>query len=301
MPTHFLHWTETAPEAVARGAISFGNFDGVHKGHARLLQLLTGLALRVQGPAVAITFDPPPVALLRPADLKAPLTTIAERAELLHAAGAHEVIVLKTDASLLALSADAFMEDVILGQLSARAIVEGSNFRFGKDRSGTVAELRALPLLVETLAVDGISSSAVRGHVNTGDMATAALLLGRRYAITGTVVAGAKRGRTIGVPTANLANVPTLVPLGGVYAGHAVVRGERYAAVANVGPNPTFGEAERKIEVHLLAFQGDLYGEALRLEFATRLRDTRTFRGIDELKTQIAADISAAHAALATP
>jgi len=296
--THPLSWTDTAPASLTGGAVSFGNFDGVHRGHLTLIAALKRRAARVNGPAVAVTFDPPPVALLNPAALKLPLTTIEDRAELLHAAGADQVMVLKVEASLLALSAGSFIEEVIQRQLAARAMVEGSNFRFGRGREGDGAMLAALKdrtnISFDEVTVDAVSSSRVRAALNSGDVAEACDLLGRRYSIQGTVVEGAQRGRTLGFPTANLDGVPTLVPLPGVYAVEAAVDGQRYRGAANVGPNPTFGDDARKIEIHLLDFSGDLYGYAMRVEFLKRLRDVQTFATVDALKAQVSADVAAA-------
>ncbi|CAN5227491.1 bifunctional riboflavin kinase/FAD synthetase [soil metagenome] len=296
MATHRLRWTDPLPAAVQRGAVTFGNFDGVHRGHQDLLNVLKHRAAQVNGPAIAVTFDPPPVALLNPSALKLPLTTIPQRAELLHAAGADQVIVLTTEASLLALSAPAFIEDVIQLQLNAAAIVEGSNFRFGRGRAGNNEALKATGIAFEEVPVpvDAVSSSRVRDAINAGDVTEAAALLGRPYSIIGTVVEGAKRGRTLGVPTANLDHVPTLLPAVGVYAGRVTVKGVEYAVAANIGPNPTFGEDARKIEVHVIGFDADLYGQTLSVQFVKRLRDTVPFKTIDELKRQLMTDIAAA-------
>jgi riboflavin kinase/FMN adenylyltransferase len=300
MHLHRLRWTDSFPQALRHGAVTFGNFDGVHRGHVHLIQVLKRWAVRQAGPAVAITFDPPPVALLNPAAWAAPLTTLPQRAELLHAAGADHVVALQTDASLLALSAPAFIEEVVQKQLDARAIVEGSNFRFGRNREGTIAYLNTLEyranINFEEVPVDAVNSSRVRAAVNAGDVATASDLLGRPYSIAGTVVAGAKRGRTLGVPTANLGHVTTLVPAVGVYAGSAQVAGQWQPAAINIGPNPTFGDDARKIEVHIIDYDGDLYGDVLAVRFTQRLRETRPFNTLDELKAQLATDIAMAKA-----
>lgn len=304
MATLSLTWTDHPPAEFTGGAVTVGNFDGVHRGHCELVAAAKRWAGRVGGPAVAVTFDPPPAALLHPRPDKAtPLTTFGDRGDLLHAAGVDHVVVLRTDAGLLSLSPEAFFEDVILGLFRAKAVVEGYNFRFGRARAGDTAALRGLcegadvafeevpPLVV---AGGPVSSSRVRAALNAGDVAAAAGLLGRLYHLTGTVVTGAQRGRTIGFPTANVGNVRTLVPKEGVYAVRAWVGDVDHPAAANVGPNPTFGEHARKIEVHLIDFAGDLYGQALRVEFIARLRDTRAFATAAELTAQLAADVEAA-------
>jgi riboflavin kinase/FMN adenylyltransferase len=293
-----LKWTDPAPAFLTGGAVSVGNFDGVHRGHKRLIQSLAAMAKKLNGPSVAVTFDPPPVALLNPSALKLPLTTLPQRAELLRVAGADSVVVLRVDPSLLALSPEAFFEDVLLKQLGAKGIVEGSNFRFGRGRGGDANRLRELcqtrGLLFDTVAVDAISSSSVRQILEAGHVAAARELLGRCYSISGNVIEGAKRGQTIGVPTANLGDVATALPAVGVYAGWAHRNHQRWPAVANIGPNPTFGEDARKIEIHLLDFAGNLYGQQLSFNFVERLRDTRPFPSVDALKQQLHQDIAQA-------
>lgn len=308
MANHKLKWSDYPPPEVRGGCVTVGNFDGVHRGHAALVAAAKRWARQVGGPAVTVTFDPPPVALLNPPAWKLPLATLAERVQRLLDGGADHVVILQTDASLLALSAEAFFEDVLVRQLGAKAVVEGYNFHFGRSRGGNVGTLRTMcndagiafeevpPLLFEG---EAISSSRVRVAVNAGDVKLAAELLDHPYRISGDVVEGAKRGRTIGFPTANLANVPTLPPSDGVYAVRASVEGRTYAAAANVGPNPTFGEDARKIEVHLLDFTGDLYGKMMGVEFVARLRATQPFANVGALKARLAQDVAEARAALA--
>lgn len=297
-----LSWTEPPPTELTGGAITVGNFDGVHRGHRELIAAAKRWGERVRGPTVAVTFDPPPLHLLNPQAAKPPLATPAEKAELLRAAGADHVAILRTDAGLLSLSPEAFFEDVIVGLFRARAVVEGYNFRFGRGRVGDTAQLRELCATagitfeeVPPQIIDGepVSSSRVRAALLAGDVAEAGKLLGRPYRIVGTVVAGAKRGRTIGFPTANLGSVQTLLPNEGVYAVRAMANGTTYPAAANIGPNPTFGEHSRKIEIHLLDFTGDLYGQSLAVEFVARIRDTQPFAGVRELVEQLQRDIAA--------
>ncbi|MDY3559544.1 bifunctional riboflavin kinase/FAD synthetase [Gemmata sp. JC673] len=300
MATAHLDWSEYPPPEFTGGAVTVGNFDGVHRGHQALVAAAREQADRVRGPAVVVTFGTPPHQVLHPGSERPPLTTIARRAELLHAAGADHVVVLRTGPALLALSPEAFFEDVIARQLGARAVVEGYDFRFGRGRAGTNETLRGLcaaaglafaDLAQVAFAGEPVSSSRVRGALVGGDVARAAELLARPYRIAGTVVTGARRGRTIGFPTANLGDVATLLPGNGVYAVRALVNGVPHPAAANVGPNPTFGEDARKIEVHLIGFAGDLYGRELTVEFVSRLRETRPFGGAAELVEQLKRDI----------
>ena len=301
-----IGWTEHPPEGFTGGAVTVGNFDGVHRAHHQLVAVTREEARRAGGPAVVVTFDPPPLALLNPAAAKQPLTTSADRFALLQAAGAERVVVLRTEAALLALSPEAFFEDVLIGLFDAKTVVEGYNFRFGRNRGGDTNVLRELctgagrhfvevpPLLEDA---EAISSSRIRSALLAGDVTAAARWLGRRYAIAGTVVAGAQRGRTIGFPTANLAGVATLLPKDGVYAVRVLLEDAEFAGAANIGPNPTFGETAQKIEVHILDFAEDVYGQTLKVEFAARLRETRPFASADELRAQLEQDVALARAA----
>jgi riboflavin kinase/FMN adenylyltransferase len=305
MATVPLEWSAYPPTECTRGAVTVGNFDGVHRGHQALVAAARKQADAVGGPAVVVTFDPPPHLVLHPdsGPPRPPLTTLADRADLLHAAGADHVVILRTSPALLALSAEAFFEDVIARQLGAKAVVEGYDFRFGRGRAGTTATLRELcaaaGLAFEEVSQvmhrdEPVSSSRVRAAIVSGDVARAAELLARPYRIAGTVVAGAKRGRTIGFPTANLADVPTVLPGNGVYAVRATVGGRMWPGAANVGPNPTFGEDARKIEVHLIDFAGDVYGQPMAVEFVAKLRETRPFAGVAELVAQLKQDVEEA-------
>jgi riboflavin kinase/FMN adenylyltransferase len=309
MATHTIHHDEQLPTECRGGAVTVGNFDGVHRGHQALLAELRRQAAAVRGPAVALTFDPHPLRLLRPEQFRPVLTTLADRTELLHRYRADYVVVLRTTPELLSLSARAFFDRVLRARLDARALVPGYNFGFGHNREGTVETLAAFCreaglacVPVPPLELEGrpVSTSRVKGELERGDVARAAVLLGRPYRLRGVVGTGQRRGQTLGFPTANLEGVETLVPADGVYAVRAFPEGASWPAAANVGPNPTFGEGARKIEVHLIGFVGDLYGRPLAVDFVQRLRDTRPFAGPAELVRQLRADVEAA-ARLAGP
>jgi riboflavin kinase/FMN adenylyltransferase len=299
-----INWDETPPALCRQGALAIGNLDGVHRGHVALVTELRQRARALGGPAVALTFDPPPLRLLRPDQCQPPLSTIADRADLLQAHGADHVVVLRTTANLLHLRARAFFDEVVRGRFAARGLVEGSNFGFGRDREGDVATLRVLcqdagldlVVLPPVRTDDGlpVSSGRIRSALLRGDVGVASNLLGRLYRLRGTVVTGQRRGQSLGFPTANLGEVATLIPRDGVYAVGVALEGAKWPGAANVGPNPTFGEQARKIEVHLIGFHGDLYGRALAVEFIRRLRDTRKFAGAAALAEQLRADIEEA-------
>ncbi|MFO0845975.1 MAG: bifunctional riboflavin kinase/FAD synthetase [Gemmataceae bacterium] len=301
-----VDWRLELPPGCRGGALAIGNFDGAHRGHAELILRLTAAARQVGGPAVAVTFDPHPRAVLRP---EAPLPLLSssdDRAEQLHRLGANHVVTLGVTTELLDLRAAEFFDLMVLRRFQAKAMVEGTNFCFGKDREGDIALLEKLcgPAgvrlqVVPPLAVEGIevSSSRIRQALEAGDVGLATKLLGRPYLLRGVVGVGQRRGRTIGFPTANLERVATVVPGEGVYAVRAEApNGARHAGAANVGPNPTFGEEARKIEVHLIGFEGDLYGQPLAVEFLARLRDTRRFSGAAELVAQLKMDTVQARA-----
>lgn len=307
MAVHVFQHDQALPETCRHGVVTVGNFDGVHRGHQQLMALVREQARTVSGPAVAVTFDPHPLQLLRPADFQPVLTTLAHRAELLQQHGADHVVVLHTTPELLRLEARDFFKRVLQDCLGARGLVEGPNFLFGRDRRGDIALLSELARqakmslsIVEAFTLAGVtvSSSRVRQELVRGDVRAAAELLGRPFRIAGTVAHGQKRGQTLGFPTANLKNVATLVPGDGVYAVRVHHQAKAWPGAANIGPNPTFGENARKIEVHLLAFKGDLYGHAVAVDFVERLRGVQAFANVDEIKQQLERDIKQARAIL---
>ena len=288
--------------ATRHGYVAIGNFDGVHRGHQAMFQTLCARARQAGVPAVVVTFDPHPVAVLRPEAAPQPLMSLADRLAQIAECGPDATIVQATTPAFLQLSAREFFDQIVRGRLVARGVVEGENFRFGRGRDGTVRQLaewcRAEGLdceIISPVLVEGrsVSSSAIRRLIGEGEVAAAADLLGRPHRVRGQVVHGEARGGKLGFPTANLAGVPTLLPAEGVYAGWAHTPTGRWGAAINLGPNPTFGVNERKFEVHLLDFQGDLYGQPLEIEFLARLRGTLRFAGIEALLTQIRADVAA--------
>jgi len=309
MAIHTLAWNEVPPGSCRDGAVAVGNFDGVHRGHLALLAELRRQARAVGGPAVALTFDPHPLQLLRPEQFQPVLTTVRDRAALLAANGADQVVILRTTPDLLQLSAQEFFNQVVRAQLAARAMVEGINFGFGRNREGNMDTLRSLCAEAGVqLAVvppfkteDGVtvSSSRVRTALVRGDVRGAAALLSRPYRLRGTVALGQRRGQQLGFPTANLEPVETLVPGDGVYAVRVHHQAKHWPGAANLGPNPTFGEQARKVEVHLIGFQGDLYGQVLAMDFIDRLRDTRPFSGVAALVQQLRLDVERARQILA--
>ena len=262
--------------------VAIGSFDGVHRGHRRILE-----TARAAGtPVTVVTFWPHPRLVLgNRVDL---LSTLERRIELLEEAGVDEVLIVEFTPELAAREPAEFAESV-LRQIGAKVIVVGESFRFGRAATGDPALLRELGFDVRTVAtLEGVSSTNVRSLLREGDVESAARLLGRPPELEGTVVLGDQRGGTLGYPTANL-SVPAdlLVPAYGIYAGAAL--GHR--AAISIGVNPHYGGDERRIEPYLLDFEGDLYGRRLVVELWRRLRDERAFSSEAELVAQITRDV----------
>jgi riboflavin kinase/FMN adenylyltransferase len=298
-----LRSIDDLPAELTGGAVTIGNFDGVHRGHARIVERLVAKAREVGGPSIVFTFDPHPVRLLRPDKAPPPLTWTDRKAQLLAELGVTAVVAYPTDEALLALSPAEFFDRVVRQGLSARAIVEGPNFFFGRERAGNIEVLGELCKaagvaleIVEPLTVGSeyVSSSRVRREVAAGNVDEARRLLTRPYRIRGMVTHGARRGNKIGYPTANVSAIDTLLPAIGVYAGRAIAPTGNWPAAINIGPNPTFGEEVLKVEVHLIGFDGSLYGEPLEVDFLARLRGTQPFASVAELQAQLARDVASA-------
>ncbi|MEZ6057442.1 MAG: bifunctional riboflavin kinase/FAD synthetase [Planctomycetaceae bacterium] len=291
------------PEAYSGGCLSIGNFDGVHRGHQRMLHSLVSMSRRYGVPAVVMTFDPPPIAILSPGLTPPAITSAAQKQELIAKCGVDCLIIYPTNRTLLGMSPGDFFHEIVQKQVAARGIVEGPNFYFGKNRAGTVHVLQELGAasgidveIVPPLQVESglISSTAIRQAISAGDVIAAHVMLGRPYQIHGTVSPGAQRGRELGFPTANLERVVTLLPAEGVYSGVSTVRGERYPAAIHIGPNPTFHDEMQKLEVHLIGFEGEIYGETMAVDFLRKIRDLQTFAGRETLIEQLRQDIDLA-------
>jgi riboflavin kinase/FMN adenylyltransferase len=269
-------------------AVALGTFDGVHLGHRRVLEA----ALAAGQTATAVTFDPHPrEALGYGVELLIPLE---RRLELLAEAGIVDTLVVDFDLDLAQLEPRAFAERV-LRPIGAEVVVAGTNFRFGRGRTGDLALLESLGFETRPVPlVDGVSSTRIRDLLRAGEVDRAAALVGRPAEVSGTVVAGDARGGTLGFPTANLRSEPgVLVPGYGIYAGAA----DGHRAAISIGTNPHYGGGERRIEAFLLDFAGDLYGKRLTLELWRRLRDERAFASEAELVAQIDRDVQATRAA----
>jgi len=288
-------------------ALVIGNFDGVHRGHQALIAHVVELA-RDRGLSLKVmTFEPHPAVALG-GTVPPVLTTLQRKIELLESLAPNlRVIVQRFDRAFAQLRPEEFVERILVGGFCVRELIVGQNFRFGRDRAGSVETLQLLGARygftahafgLEGDAAGAFSSSRARQLLQAGDLAEANRLLGRHHAICGVVGRGDGRGRTIGVPTANLEDIEELRPRVGVYACRVeLIEGESVrdlgAAVANLGPRPTVDRGDA-IEVHILDCSLDLYGQKLRVSFIARLREQRRFADLDALKRQIATDIAAA-------
>ncbi len=292
--------------ATERSVVAIGVFDGVHRGHQAVLDELMALGERTNGagtPTAVITFDPHPLAVVAPDRAPRLLGTLNQRLKYLEQVGVDVVGVLPFT-RIRSMHPDEFVKAVLVDGLGAKAVAVGADFRFGLDRAGDVAALKqaglrwgftvdAVPLLSEDH--ERLSSTWIRSLVADGKVEEAAELLGRPYCIQGPVIRGDGRGRTIGIPTANINYEPTVVlPATGVYAGAVEVDGQMIRAVTNVGMRPTFDGRSVTVEAHLIDWDGDLYGRVLEVRVSDRLRSERKFDGVEDLVAQIQADIQAA-------
>lgn len=288
--------------SIQGGVIAIGNFDGVHRGHATLLGQVKSLADQLGGPAIAMVLDPHPATILRPEFVPERLTQIETRAELMDRLGIDALVVCHIDRHFLNLTAEQFFSSLVLDRLNAKAMVEGPNFFFGRDRGGNVEVLAELCRqadlqlhIVEPMHVGTqmISSTRIRGLLAEGAVADAADLLGHPHRIDGIVTSGAQRGRDIGFPTANLSEIEVVVPCPGVYAGYLRTKDGIHAAAIHVGPNPTFeSNGDLKVEVHALDYDGDLYDQRVQVDFLHRVRDVVRFESPKALVSQLHQDIA---------
>jgi riboflavin kinase/FMN adenylyltransferase len=284
--------------------LALGNFDGLHRGHMKIIDRVRRRAGERGGTPCAMTFDPHPPRVVRPDKAPPLLMTTAQRLEALSRAGMQGVAVVHFTRELSLWDPETFVRSVLVEWLRVVEVWVGANFLFGHDRAGTFSVLRSLgarygfraekidPVRYKEFVV---SSTRVRRLVAEGRVDEAGALLGHHYFIDGTVVRGDARGRELGYPTANLQTENELLPPAGVYATLAEIDGVMHPSVTNVGTRPTFGEGDRvHVEAHLLGQSRDLYGTHLRLSFVQRLRDERRFPDVDALKAQIDADCRAA-------
>jgi riboflavin kinase/FMN adenylyltransferase len=300
-----IHFPDDArPPKWSAPVLALGNFDGLHRGHRKILDRIRRVAGEHGGTAVVMTFDPHPPRIVRPDKAPALLMTTAQKLEMLAASGVHGAAIVRFTSELSRWDPETFVRNVLVDWLRVAEVWVGANFLFGHDRVGNVTMLRTLgarygfkaekidPVRYKEFVV---SSTRIRRLVAEGRVDEAGALLGHQFFIDGTVVHGAHRGRTIGFPTANLCTENELLPPHGVYATTARVGSTVFASVTNVGTRPTVDSSGRTmIETHVFDFDRDLYGSPIRIGFVQRMRDERTFESLDALRAQIDADCRAA-------
>jgi riboflavin kinase/FMN adenylyltransferase len=298
-----LHQLNDFPASLRGGAVAIGNFDGPHVGHARLIERLLATAKEIEGPAIVFTFDPPPTRILRPEAAPEPLTWIERKAEIIAELGVDAMVVYPTDRALLEMDARQFFDRIVCECLAAQAMVEGPNFFFGHNRTGTIDVLRQYCAeadvrfeVADPVQIDGqiVSSSRIRESILAGGVDVARIMLGRPYRIRGTVVHGAGRGAQLGYPTANIEQIDTLLPAEGIYAARASADGTWYPAAVSLGPNPTFDEGRLKVEAYLAGYRGSLYDRPIEVDFLARLREIKKFASKDALIAQMSEDVARA-------
>lgn len=285
--------------------LTIGNFDGVHSGHRQVLAKLTAEAQSLGLPAAVMIFEPQPKEHFDIEGSPARLTTLAEKIELLEQQGIDALACMAFNNRFMSLSAEDFVKQVLVDGLNVKALIIGDDFKFGCDRSGDFEYLKQAGQKhgftvqdTKTVLQGGmrVSSTEVRAALELGDLTQAQVLLGREFAISGRIAHGQKLGRTLGVPTANVILKRHKTPLVGVYAVQVVTSSGTYNGVANIGMRPTVGALVPILEPHLFDFDGDLYGQRLKVVFKQKIRDEKRFNGLDELKAAIYNDIEKAKA-----
>jgi riboflavin kinase / FMN adenylyltransferase len=298
---------EAIREPFKNAVITIGNFDGVHIGHQALFQTVIRKAAAIEGTAVAMTFDPHPMRVLAPNGQPSMITMTEQKAELIAATGIDVLLCIPFTREFAAISARAFVEDLLMRRIGMRAMVVGRDYSFGRNREGNLPLLRnwSEELGFDVLVVDWvqgtgaagqrISSTHVRELVMEGRMEAAEKMLGRHYQVRGVVAAGRNRGgRLLGFPTANIQLQDELCPKQGIYAVTVEHGDQIYPGVANIGYSPTFDDQLFTIEVHILDFNKNIYNDTIRVNFIRRLRDEIKFDGIDALAAQIHKDVALA-------
>ena len=292
--------------------ITIGNFDGVHIGHQALFHEVIEKAAAIDGTSIAMTFEPHPMRVLKKNNHPPLITLYEQKEELIKRAGIDVLICIPFTREFASLSAEAFIKDLLVAKIGMQAIIVGEDYTFGKNREGNLAVLKSYASQIGYEVVvadwikagqtfsDRISSTRIRELVMAGEVEPACKMLGRHYQIRGLVVKGRDRGgRLLGIPTANLKLQDELCPKTGIYAVTVDYQNRLYKGVANIGYSPTFEDNEFTVEVHLLKFNTDIYGEKIRINFIERIRDEKKFAGISELTAQINQDIETAHKILA--
>lgn len=281
--------------------LTIGNFDGVHKGHLVLFEKVKNRAKAIGGQSAVMTFEPHPIKVMRPGNGPLLITPTRQKLDLISHAGIDLILCIPFTPQFASISAEDFVQDILVDMLGIKEIVVGYDYTFGYRRLGNIRLLQEMGdklgfqvHVVDPVRLDDtlVSSTSIRKFVQEGKLSEAKKLLGRDYQIRGTVVKGKNRGgRLLGFPTANLRLIDELIPKGGVYAVTVMVNDKTYYGVTNIGYNPTFGDDALSVETHLLDFSEDILDKTIKVNFIQRLRDEKTYRSAKELADQIAQDI----------
>lgn len=302
---HVVFGLRSAAESWPASTVCIGVFDGVHLGHQRVIAEAISNAKQTERPCVVLTFDRHPAAFLRPDQCPPIILPLGQKLRRLEAIGVDTAVVVPFDAELASQSPEQFLQSCLVEKIHAKAVVVGHDFRFGKDRMGSGEWLatRIETIIVGPHEIDGVrvSSSQIRKAISVGDVAAARKLLGEDFSLAGIVVPGNKFGRTIGIPTANLALLETqAIPALGIYAGWASTDAGRFPAAISVGNRPTIEGAGFAIEAHLIGFSGEeLYGRDLLLSLTERLRDEERFESVNDMAAQMREDVRAVESLVA--
>ena len=288
-------------EPLKNPVLTIGNFDGVHKGHLVIFDKVKARAKAIGGQSAVMTFEPHPIRVVKPGNGPPLITPTKQKLDLILDAGIDVIFCIPFTRQFASISAEDFVQDILVQRLGIKEIVVGYDYTFGFKRQGNIGLLQEMGQklgfkvhVVDPIRLDSalVSSTSIRELLQEGNLSEAKKLLGRDYQICGTIVKGKNRGgRLLGFPTANLKLIDELIPKGGVYAVTAIINGKTYYGVTNIGYNPTFGKEALSIETHLIDFSGDILGKTIRVNFIKRLRDEKTYGSVEELAHQIALDV----------
>jgi riboflavin kinase/FMN adenylyltransferase len=308
--TRIIHNLAELHSPLKNPVLTIGNFDGVHRGHLALFERVKIRAKAIGGISAVMTFQPHPLKIMKPEKAPRLITPTAQKLTLISQSGIDTIFCLHFDKTFAAISAEDFVQDILVRKIGVKELVVGYDYTFGHNRTGNSELLHRMgkelgfqihevqPVLMGKRVV---SSTSIRELVKAGELAEAKKLLGRDYQISGTVIRGKNRGgRLLGFPTANLEVVDELTPREGVYAVTVLINGQIYNGVTNIGHNPTFGQGPLSIETHVLDYSGDLLGQTIRVNFLERLRAEKTYKSIEELAHQIDLDVKLARKILAS-
>jgi len=306
--TRIIHDLAELQSPLRNPVLTIGNFDGVHRGHLALFERVKIRARAIGGVSVVMTFQPHPLKIMKPEKAPPLITPTQQKLALIAQSGIHTILCLQFDETFAAISAEDFVQDILVEKIGVKELVVGYDYTFGHNRTGNIELLRVMgknlgfqvhvvqPVLMGKRVV---SSTSIRELIRAGELAKAKKLLGRDYQICGTVVKGKNRGgRLLGFPTANLEVVDELTPKEGVYAVKVLIDDHIYNGVTNIGHNPTFGQGPLSIETHILDYSGNLLGQTIRVNFIERLRVEKTYKSIEELARQIDLDVKVAREVL---